>query len=450
MPPNRDRATGLPFPTPVDPGSFTYVCLPVPNHTLYRQALRGVLSDLGKPWTWRMVSGETNEGAYQAAELWRAAIADAVWSSECGEGMSCEDVADCIETNEATRTLIQQIANQVVQPQTVFPPGQPLTPTQANTPLNPIDGCDHDVFWAQCLQFTQYLTQAGLDFIEKIEVYSNAVEAAQFIEMAPVLGSIVDEVQLDQFLEFINWAIETVGEAYAADLTQEAIEGIACAYFCAGFDDCALTIERVWQVHNERLGGVLTPSSIETIGDLVTAVTTILTNPALAVDIWLVTLAGIAKFLGFIGVRGIDQTLAITLKVAVNDASNDWETLCTDCNEPPETRTPVIADTPFGSGGTLSGPDSEGFYTLTWTARPEVPDYLGSIEDVSGRPFKLSEYTFNGGVSECQVFERTLDSSVYVACPGSDQYGAEGTPAINFILFTNDGPNSLTFKMIAP
>lgn len=450
MPKNRDKTTGLPFPSPVDPGSFVYLCLPVPNHTLYRQALRGVLSELGKPWTWQQVAGTSDQGAYDAAELWRSAIAQSAYTDDCGVSMSCEDVADCIESDGDTRTLIQQIANQVSQPQTVIPPGQPLTPAQYNAPLNPLDTCDHDAFWAQCLQFTQYLTQAGLDFLEKIEVYSNGIEAAQFIEMAPVLGSIVDEIQLDQFLEFLNWAIETAGESYAADLTQEVIEEIACAYFCAGFDDCELTIERVWQVHNERLGGILNPADIEDISDLVTAVTTLLTNPALAVDIWLATLAGIAKFLGFLGVRGIDQTLAITLKVAINDANNDWETLCSDCSTPVETRTPVIADTPYGTGGTLSGPDGSGFYTLTWTARPAVPDYLGSIEDVSGRPFKLSEYSFNSGVSECQVFERTADASVYIGCPGSDQYGAEGTPAVNWIMFTNDGENSLTFKMIAP
>lgn len=329
---NRDRTKGLPYPVPVDPGEYIYMCLPVPNNTLYRQALYGVLSELGKPWTWQQTTGTDNEGAYQAAEVWRKAVSLSIYTDECGGVVDCSAIANCIENNAATRTLIQQIVNSTTQPQTIGYPGQPMTTAQANTPINPVpDGCNKDEFWAQCQQFVEYFTQAGTDLIEKIEVYSNAVEGAAFIEMAPVLGTIVDEVQIDQFLDFIDWAIEIVGEVYAADLTQTVKDEIACAYFCAGFDDCQLTIERVWQVHNERLGGILVPSSIDSVEDLISAMVTLATNPGLAVDSWLAFLAGMAKLASYLGVRGIDQTLAITLKLAMNDANDDWQILCEDC-----------------------------------------------------------------------------------------------------------------------
>lgn len=324
----------MPFPTPVDPGSYTYLCLPVPNDTLYRQALAGVLAELGKPWNWQQTVGEGDEGARQAAEVWRKAVSLSIYTDECGGIVDCSAIANCIENNAATRSLIQQIVTSTTQPQTIGYPGQPMTTTQANTPINPVpDGCDKNEFWAQCAQFVEYFTQAGTDLIEKIEVYSNAVEGAAFIEMAPVLGSIVDEVQIDKFLDFIDWAIEIVGEVYAADLTQTVKDEIACAYFCAGFDDCQLTVERIWQVHNERLGGILVPSSIDSVEDLINAMITLATNPGLAVDSWLAFLAGMAKLASYLGVRGIDQTLAITLKLAMNDANNDWEALC-DCAPP--------------------------------------------------------------------------------------------------------------------
>lgn len=328
-----DRRHGKLLPSPVTPASTVCFQITIPNAVQYRAALFGVLGALGEWWTWdHPTDGTVCADCEEAAQLWRDAIANAVFLEDCGgEPVSCEDVADCIENDPATRTVVQNIVNNMSQPQFISVPGQALTPTQYNAPLNPLETCDLDAFWAQCEQFTEYFTQAGTDFIQKIEVYSNAVEGAGFIEMAPILGTLVDEVQIDKFLEFIDWAIETIGEFYEGALTTQVKQAIACAYFCKGKADCELTIERIWQVQNERLGGLLIPSEITNVSQLVDAMLTIVTNPGLAVDIWLAFLAGMAKLAGYLGVRGIDQTLSITLKLAVNDANSDWMILCIDC-----------------------------------------------------------------------------------------------------------------------
>ena len=447
MPPKRDKTTGLPLPSPVVPPTTTCAKLQIPDAPEYRQAFRGLLSDLGKFWNWQRTQGQSDEPARLAAELWRQALQTLVYDDECGGVMSCAEINDCIENNPTTRTTINNIVNQQLAPQLVVTPGQPLNEFQLNAPLNPLDGCDLDAFWAQCQQFVEYFTQAGTDAIEKFEVYTNAIEGAGFIEMAPLLGTLVDEVQIDQFLDFADWAIEIVGEAYAADLTQDVKDAIACAYFCAGKDDCQLTIERIWQVQSDRLGGLLIPSSIDSIEDLVSAMLTIASNPGLTVDIWLAFLAGAAKFAGYLGVRGIDQTLALTLKLAVNDANNDWEILCEDCAEPTEDRTPVISLPWDTVGGTLEGPDEDGYYIATTTA--PASDWRIGISDVSGRLFKLQNLTYLSGVSSCQGWQRE-DTTVYVACTFTDRYNIEGQPPVYSILFTWASPASIRFQMIAP
>lgn len=115
---------------------------------------------------------------------------------------------------------------------------------------------------------------------------------------------------------------------------------------------------------------------------------------------------------------------------------------------PPESRTPIIDNT-IGEEpcGMLSGPDVEGFYVVSWTIG--AFDWRASIMDIEGRPFRLEGYTFDAGVSSCQVFER-LDTSVFFGCPGTDEYGLEGRPTIHSILWTNAAVNALRFKMVAP
>ena len=448
MPPKRDKTTGLPLPSPVVPVSTVCATLQIPNAPEYKQAFRGFLSDLGKFWTWQRTQGESDQPARDAAELWRQALQTLVYDDDCEGSMSCADVADCIETNPLVRDRIQTMVNSTSTPQTIVTPGQPMTTAQANTPLNPAPpDCDPDVLWAQCEQLIEYMVNATTDTLEYIETYSNAIEGAQFIEMAPFLGTAVDEAQIDQVLEFIDWIIGNVKEYFDAANTAPARQEIACALFCACKADCEITVQRMWNVLNERLGGILNPSDIDSLDELLEALLTLVGNSSIALDAGLVTITGFAKFAGYLGIQGIDKTLNLVLKLAMNDANDDWILLCEECTEPVEERTPVISlpwDTP---GGTLEGPDEDGFYIATTTA--PASDCRIVIADISGRPFKLANLTYPGGVSSCQGWQRE-DTTVYVACTFTDQYNIQGLPTVLSVLFTWASPNTIRFQMVAP
>jgi len=368
----RDKTTGLPFPSPVDPGSVMYLCLPIPDHTLYRQALKGALSELGKPWNWRQVVGQDNQGAYEAAELWRSMIANAVYTDDCGAGsMSCLDVANCITTNPlVAQAIAQQIANNpdlaqaindliggVWFPGTTSTPGQPLDPGKWSENLTETEDCNFNVFWAQMDQMVEYLVNLGQDALESIALYNAALEAGQKVPLSGLIGKLKNGTTAGKVIEFLQWAAATMKVAYEAGNNEANRRAIKCALFCAGKeDDCFMSLDTAFTVLNGRLGGALNPGTINTLPELAETMVTLFSNPSLALDTWLAFLLTSARVAGFLGVEGIDETLNLMLAVAVNDANNDWVEYCEDCNTP-DTDCETMADwTPYAGGyGTKTG-----------------------------------------------------------------------------------------------
>ena len=336
MPTKRDKTTGLPLPTPVTPATNICVKMTIPNAPEYRQALRGVLADLGKYWTWRQTIGQSSDDALEAAELWRAATQTIVYTDECGGEMSCADVADCIENDVAARAAVAGVAGTASQPGTTATPGERLPDSKWSANLTPSDDCDLDAFWAQCVAFVDYTVTAGIDFLETLETYSNAVEASAFIELAPVIGTIMDEAQIDQVIAFIDWCLEVVQEAFVSADTQPNRLAIACALFCAGKADCELTLESAFEAINGRLGGVLSPSDLDSTQALITAAVTIATNPAFPLDTWLAIVIALGRTMSYLGIQGVNQSLNLMLLVAAGNPSGDWMLLCTDCPPDPE------------------------------------------------------------------------------------------------------------------
>lgn len=331
MPPKRDRTTGLPLPSPVVPVSTLCLRLEFPNAPEYRQALRGVLSELGKPWTWSMTSGENNQDAYTAAELWREALANMTFEDAC-DMVTCDDIADCINTSPAVRNAIGSI----VSPRSpiaeyTYPPGDPLPSGAMTTPLNPIDDCNFNAFWAQVDQYVEYMVSLGQDTLEQLEFYSNALEAGENVPMGALIGKLKNGTTTGKVMEFLNWLGEVMKEAYEASNTEANRTALKCDLFCAFRDTCSITIQGTLDVINTRVGGLFTPTALNSLPELAEMMTTVALNSAIALDVWIGFLMGTAKTASLFGVQGIDETLNLMLAVAVNDANNDWEILCEDC-----------------------------------------------------------------------------------------------------------------------
>lgn len=357
---NRDRTTGLPLPSPVVPASSICLKITVPNALEYRSALKGVLSELGKAWTWSQTEGEDNQAAYQAAELWRERIAEASYQLDCGDDMSCADIALCITTDPAVKAAVQALVPSVPIDGMIFPPGTPLTPSQMTTRLNEIDECAFDPYWAQVEQFVEYIVQLGQDVLEQIALYSAALDAGEVVPMGQFLGKLKNSSTAGKVVEFLQWVLSTVKAAYEAQNNEANRDAIKCAIFCANRDACLITIQGVLDVLNDRLGGLLVPSDLTDLPSMVDAFIGAAFDPALALDLWITFLMGSAKTAGMFGLQGIDETLNLVLAAAVNDANNDWETKCDDC--------PPVSDCieqDFSSGGTNGWADTSSTGTFS-------------------------------------------------------------------------------------
>lgn len=337
MPPGqRDKTTGLPIPDPVVPATSICFTIQVPNAIEYRSAFKGALASLGQAWTWQQTAGQDNQAAFDAAELWRARIQAAMYTLDCGEEpMSCADVADCIESDPSVQAAIAAVVPATPIDGLVYPPTVPLTPGQMTARLNEIDDCGFDAFWAQSEQYIDYMVDLGQDVLDQIAVYSAALDAGEQVPMGQFLGKLKNSSTAGKVIDFLQWALTTVKAAYEAADNEANRNALKCAIFCEGKDDCLISIQRTLDVLNERNGGLLTPGDLDDLPSLVDAFLAAAFNPALALDLWLLFLMGTAKTAGMFGLQGIDETLNLVLKIAVNDSNNDWETLCEDCDEPP-------------------------------------------------------------------------------------------------------------------
>lgn len=383
----RDKTTGLPLPSPVVPPTSICYTILVPNAPEYRSAFKGALSSLGQAWTWSQTEGQDNQAAFEAAELWRARIANSAYNLDCSEmPLDCLDVANCILTDPETQAAVGAIVPTTPIPGMTYPPAVPLTPGQMTARLNEIEDCAFDPFWAQSEQYIDFMVDLGQDVLEQIQVYSEALEAGQNVPMGQFLGKLKNSSTAGKVVDFLQWALTTVKAAYEAADTEGNRNALKCAIFCAGKDDCLITIQDTLDVLNERNGGLLSPGDLVDLPSLVDAFTSAFFNPALALDLWLLFLMGTAKTAGMFGLQGIDETLNLVLAVAVNDANNDWEILCEDCAPEPVdgctdfTTTEGLWEIVPGTAEYVSGSGYKGVYfsgsntTALWIGRPSQTD----------------------------------------------------------------------------
>lgn len=350
--PTEDRRVGKLLPSPVTPSTTVCYVIQIPNAVQYRAAFLGQLDVLGRADTWdHPRDGTECAPCDEAAQLWRTALYNATFSDDCEMDMTCLDVADCIETSPAVQNAIGAVTGGSPLFGQPYAPGQPLTPSQMNAQLNVPDECGFDVFWAQADQYVEFMVDLGTDTFERLQLYSEALASGKNAVGGQFIAKLKNGSTVGKVTEFLNWAVGTMKAAYESADTLENRTALKCALFCAMRDDCLISIQGTLNVLNDRLGGVLSPSDLDDLPALAEAMQTIVFNPALAMDLWILFLMGTAKTAGLFGVQGIDETVQLVLAVASNDPSDDWELLCEDCNNPGE----MISLTKIGYSGEVFG-----------------------------------------------------------------------------------------------
>jgi len=400
MPPaKRDRTTGLPLPSPVVPETSICFTIQVPNALEYRSALKGFLSELGKAWTWSQTAGEDNQDAYTAAELWRERIAAASYDLDCEGDMSCEDIADCIDTNEAVQEAITNVISQGSGQQTIYETtvvGAPMTPAQRNTTVGKaLDGCDPDSLFGSITSIVDTINQNNVDFLELILLSDNNQQRiSKVIKAIPLLN----EVPIDEAMDFVSQLTVEIKENYDAEYTTAVRDTYRCDLFCLvkDADPCELTFQMIVEYFNNRLGTALEP--INFFGAVVTYFIAGTWSGTTVVDIMsLIQMSAWQQASDWTGISL--RSLETVGLLGANDPDPDWELICEDCApEPPDDHCDdLIADqglwySPSGNGIYHAG---QGFGPFDSGGTPTF-----SVQRANGEPVvSITSVTFTSNVA---------------------------------------------------
>lgn len=321
----------MPYPSPVDPGSRVYLCLPIPNNTLYRQAVKGALSDLGKDWTWAQTIGADNQGAYEAAELMRAAIADSIYLDECGEIMSCDDVADCIENDPAVQAAIaEQLANNPGSQVVIYDTsrvGVPMLPGDLGAVVVTSDDCDRNSLFGSVTAIVDQLDRNNRDFLEIIEVGTNTRERISEL-IAAIPG--FETLPINEAIDYLDKLQSEILENYEAQWTDALRDTYRCDLFCLALTnpECKLAFQDIYNYFDERLGAALDPMNL--FAALVQYFISGTWAGSLVIDIMMLNQVAIWRATSnYVGISL--RTLETVGLLGANDDDPDWEILCEDC-----------------------------------------------------------------------------------------------------------------------
>ena len=335
-------------------------------------------------------------------------------------------MVDSLSANEQFQQLVKQTANRATQP-------------QIEGLVVPSD-CDDSIIAGRVIQLVDILDTNNVDFLQIVEVGTNDEERVSLL-LAAIPG--LSESPVDEILTLFQGFLEEFTENYGAAVTLSWKNEVSEELWCLAkeTEDCSLTYEQVFNYFNERAGSELTIASL--IQNIIQFVINgdFPTDNLIASGMYAIQLAFIVAGRDFYGLN-IPTIGAVVRDALPSSAWEDWD----PCG-PEAERTPVIASIwdPGNVAGVLSGPTSEGVWTVTSGTR--ATDEAFVIRDISNREFVLVDKVYSAG-PQCQVW--LLGEEVeHLACGIGDQYTNETITEFWTTWFS--GPHqTMQFRMVPP
>lgn len=372
------------YPTPDEQsGDVTYGCIPifVPNNPefqeLFAAAIYGLYATMGEEYFWREQGTLSPELAAQYAAQGLAATEA---YAECGGTVSCDDIADCIETDEGVQLAINQHLSN-----SGYGTGAGTYDNPSIYTANPlladgsvITGCDNDNLFGAITQLVDLMDSTLTDAFQQLELLTNYVERTSLlVSGVPAIGLL----PIDEFVEFSNQVIDSLMENYVAQYTETIRDDYRCDLFCLVIDTCELDFQVFADYFMSRVGAAVSVENLQA------AVEWFITGVWTGDDIVHASHAIICTMLAY-GSKFFNVDMAWLSRVvtsSMNDPDADWETLCEDCN--PE-------------------------YPELQIGRCEDAFEAGTLEELSPGHFRISS-TFTAGATYA-VFERVGGGNISV------------------------------------
>lgn len=315
---------------PPDAVGLRCVEVKIPDSVEFMAQLAGLVALATKQFNYQ--NKDTTRAA-AVAQLWRDAYLATDWEG-C---MNCEDVADCIENNEDTQNALRNwLDNNYQFSPSDFPPNIPLPTAQRTADragiFNPT--CDHDILWAQSIQLVEWMNDRVSDALEIIEAATNSIEVAG--ALTQITG--FDEVSVDAIFAYGALLQDFIAENYAAAYTTNYRDELACDIFCAAYDDCEISLDDLFNLFKGRVEAYFGASgTFSVLDDVIDYLLGQSIDDTIVADCAFFLLVGGAVLANWVvGGLGNDleigtKVLNLLLKLAVNDANNDWLFLCSEC-----------------------------------------------------------------------------------------------------------------------
>jgi len=289
------------------------VSVQIPDDVQFLPVLAAMVASLGN--TWSSLGAVSERIAW--ARMWQTAYAATDWEG-C---MSCDDVADCIETDEDVQIAINNVYNQ-------YGTGVPMPETTRNTNMGgTIIDCNPDELWGAVSELIEAMNRNNIDAQEAIEVISNIAERIALIFAAIPLA---ETLPVDEAIEFVQttWT-DGLFEIYIGNDTDGYRDELKCDLFCLARDNgCVLTLDMLFNYFSERVGYV----GLDDFAALIGYISTGVWIGTQVNDIfYLIQVAALRfgnQFFSITGLRPMEMYMAL----GANNPDPDWEILCTECN----------------------------------------------------------------------------------------------------------------------
>jgi len=256
------------YPTPNEQtGDVTFGCISVyvPNNPefegIFAAAIYGLYASMSKEYFWREQGTMSPE---QAAFLAARGLAESqAYDGLCegGEGMSCLDVADCIDSDENVQeSIINNLTNNGYTANfDVTAPTINITNEQLTENLLPEDlPCTDAQLMATSRKIVTEINKAIVDMLEQIELITSPSELG-----ATLLDNFEGISWFTSFLEVANFIQDEFLTVYEGSYTQAVENNLSCAIYCEMITSCEISLDALISVMQSEMGSIAPPEDLD-------------------------------------------------------------------------------------------------------------------------------------------------------------------------------------------
>lgn len=270
--------------------------------------------------------------------------------NNCGAlTMSCEDIADCIETSTEVQQAItnnnyiilenlKTIANSGLQYPAIDADTTTVMTSSAgigaakDDEIKPLINCNLDTLWAGLREMVQRLDDNARTALEFLVSKADLAERGQALVGAiPIVGSIATSL-----LEQLTEVAPDMLNLYESYSSISVLDEIACELFAIGCSECRYpTFDEIYLYYTALgitglgdLENLIASLAMDLLFQSTETASHIFYHSLISVQIW--TFAMGSKFYGYTGA----ETLNRLATLGEDSPSPDWITLCDSCNEP--------------------------------------------------------------------------------------------------------------------